>query len=93
MDPFGKVGQAIGGASNAAAGAAQDFLAQRVKALMKPETVEQMGYMKAHPVLGVINMGSKMLGGPGLTEGFQDGVIRRDGRDGTADVIIPPLPY
>ena len=86
MNHLGKIGQD-------AADAAQAFLQNRVQAMMKPETYEQIGYMRAHPALGIINAGSKMMGGPGLTQGFQDGVIRKDGRDGTADVIIPPLPY
>ena len=56
----------------------QAFLKGRIKALKNPETYEQMGYMRAHPVLGAVNAVSKMSGGPGITEGFQAGVTSVD---------------
>ena len=73
--------------------AAQEFLSNRVQQLTKPGTLENIGYAKAHPVLGIVNYASKAMGGPSLTEGFKQGVIRKDGRDGTADVVLPPMPF
>ena len=51
--------------------------------------------MKAHPVLGIVNGVSKATGGPGLTEGFKQGVIddRAEGRGGTWDIRTPPMPF
>ena len=75
--------------------AAQQFLGDRIQQLTKPGTIEQLGYMKAHPVLGAVNGISKATGGPGLTEGFKDGVIddRAYGRGGSYNVNLPPMPF
>ena len=71
----------------------QEFLAKRIKEISSPEGLASIGYAKAHPILGVVNGISKMTGGPGLTKGFQDGVTRKDGRDGTYDIVLPPMPF
>ena len=75
--------------------AAQDFLSNRIQQITKPETLEQLGYMKAHPVLGIVHGASKSTGGPGLTEGFKDGVIddRAVGRGGSYNINLPPMPF
>ena len=75
--------------------AAQDFLSNRVQQLTKLGTLEQLGYMKAHPVLGITNGLSKATGGPGLTEGFKDGVIddRAYGPGGSYYIRTPPMPF
>ena len=71
----------------------QEFLLNRIKQITSPEGLESIGYMKANPILGAVNGISKMTGGPGLTKGFQEGVTRKDGRDGTYDVVLPPMPF
>ena len=86
--------QGLGGIVGSAQ-AAQDFLSNRVQQITKPETLEQLGYMKAHPALGIVHGVSKATGGPGLTEGFRQGVIndKAEGRDGNWDLQLPPMPF
>ena len=61
---------------------AQEFLDKRVNAIKnlftKAEGLEDLAIAKANPVLGIVNYGSKALGGPSLREGFGKGVTSLD---------------
>ena len=61
---------------------AQEFLNKRVQAIKnlftKGDGLEDIAIAKAHPILGVVNYGSKALGGPSLREGFGEGVTSLD---------------
>ena len=74
---------------------AQKFLADRLEALSKPEGYETMLLGRTHPVLGVVDGLSKMTGGPGIKEGFKQGVVQEKGdpRSGDYDIVLPPMPF
>ena len=74
---------------------AQEFLANKIEQVVTPENLERMAYFRAHPVLGAVDAVSKATGGPGLTEGFKDGVIddRAYGRGGSYNINVPPMPF
>ena len=73
----------------------QEFLLNRIQQVLKPENLEKIAYFRAHPLLGAVNAVSKSTGGPGLTEGFKQGIIddRAEGRGGTWNVRTPPMPF
>ena len=74
---------------------AQEFLRKRIDALSKPEGYETILFGRTHPVLGIVDGISKATGGPGLKEGFQDGVIQETGdpRSGQYEIVLPPMPF
>ncbi len=77
---------------------AQDFLDKRISAITnlftKGEGLEDIAIARAHPVLGVINYGSKALGGPSLREGFGEGVTSLDPTKSKGYAInLPPMKF
>ena len=40
-----------------------------------------------NPVTRYVDMGSKFFGGPGVAEGFKEGITKGD------EVIVPPMPF
>ena len=48
-----------------------------------------------NPVTRVVDMASKFFGGPGVAEGFKQGVTQPvgDERSGKAEVRVPPMPF
>ena len=48
-----------------------------------------------NPVTRVVDMGSKFFGGPGVAEGFRQGVIQEvgDPRAGRSQIVLPPMPF
>ena len=78
--------------------AAQEFLNNRLNAIKnlftKGEGLEDIAIAKAHPVFGVINYGSKALGGPSLREGFSEGVTSLDPTKSKGYAInLPPMRF
>ena len=73
----------------------QQFLQSRIEALSKPEGYETILFGKTHPVLGAVDGLSKVTGGPGIKEGFKQGVIQEKGdpRSGQYDITLPPMPF
>jgi len=77
---------------------AQEFLGKRVNAIKnlvtKGEGLEDIAIAKAHPVFGVVNYGSKALGGPSLREGFSEGVTSLDPTKSKGYAInLPPMRF
>ena len=77
---------------------AQEFLDKRVNAIKnlftKGDGLEDLAIAKAHPILGVVNYGSKALGGPSLKEGFHDGVASLDPTRSKGYAInLPTMPF
>ena len=48
-----------------------------------------------NPFTRYIDMGSKFFGGPGIAEGFKQGVIQETGdpRSGQRQIVLPPMPF
>ena len=48
-----------------------------------------------NPITRVVDMGSKFFGGPGVAEGFKQGVIQEvgDPRAGRSQIVLPPMPF
>ena len=44
-----------------------------------------------NPVTRYVDMASKFFGGPGVAEGFKQGVIHETGT--RRDVVLPPMPF
>ena len=40
-----------------------------------------------NPVTRYVDMGSKFFGGPGVAEGFKDGITKGD------EIVVPPMPF
>ena len=78
--------------------AAQGFLANRINKL-KDNLSTADGLIDAgmaiNPVLRYTDMASKFFGGPGVAEGFQQGVIQPvgDERSGQSEIRLPPMPF
>ena len=77
---------------------AQGFLANRINKLKDSlSTAEGLidAGMAINPVLRYTDMASKFFGGPGVAEGFQQGVIQPvgDERSGRSEIRLPPMPF
>ena len=78
--------------------AAQGFLTKRLNALRdsmnSTDGLIDLG-MAANPVLRYVDMASKFFGGPGVADGFRDGVTQPvgDERSGQSEIRLPPMPY
>ena len=44
-----------------------------------------------NPVTRYVDMGSKFFGGPGLAEGFKQGVTQETGT--SREIVLPPMPF
>ena len=77
---------------------AQGFLANRINKLKDNfSTADGLidAGMAINPVLRYTDMASKFFGGPGVAEGFQQGVIQpvSDERSGQSEIRLPPMPF
>ena len=73
----------------------QKFLADRIEALSTPEGYSTFLFGRTHPILGVADAASKMMGGEGVAKEFQKGVTQEKGdpRSGQYDIVLPPMPF
>lgn len=80
-----------GGASPVANKNPQEFLANSIDKLKERLTTAD-GLVDTglaiHPVTRYTDMTSKFFGGPGLQEGFKEGVTMKDD-----NVTLPPMPF
>ena len=51
--------------------------------------------MTLNPVLRYTDMASKFFGGPGVAQGFKDGITQPvgDERSGQSEIRLPPMPF
>ena len=77
---------------------AQNFLANAVDRVKKQfgttEGLIDTG-LAMNPVTRYVDMTSQFFGGPGVSEGFRDGVTQEvgDPRSGQSIVRVPPMPF
>ena len=80
------------------AGNAQSFLSDRINDIKNQfgttEGLIDTG-LAMNPLTRAVDMGSKFFGGPGLVQGFRDGVNQPvgDERSGRSELRIPPLMF
>ena len=77
---------------------AQNFLLSKINQLRSnlgsTEGVIDVG-MSLNPGLRYVDMASKFFGGPGVAEGFKQGVTQPvgDERSGQSEIRLPPMPF
>lgn len=77
---------------------AQEFLGEKINNLKERysdvDGVIDVG-MAINPVLRYTDMASKFFGGPGVAQGFKDGVTQPvgDERSGQSEIRLPPMPF
>ena len=76
----------------------QEFLGEKINKLKETysnaDGLIDVG-MSINPVLRYTDMASKFLGGPGVAEGFKDGVTQpiNNERSGQSEIRLPPMPF
>ena len=77
---------------------AQNFLVGKINQLRdnlsSTDGLIDLG-MSLNPGLRYVDMASKFFGGPGVAEGFQQGVTQPvgDERSGQSEIVLPPMPF
>ena len=75
---------------------AQNFLSNSIDKLKKRlSTADGMidTALAINPVTRYTDMASKFFGGPGIQEGFKEGVIQKDKVNNKTDIVLPPMPF